>query len=93
MRPGDWALSEAEQSQLDARLGAAGPSDERHVRGFLAGRLVGAAIATGALTRDELAAALGKLAAQGNAGALDVHAQGGALPVFSVQAGEPKRIQ
>jgi len=90
---GDWALSAAEQAQLDARLGAAGPSDERHVRGFLAGRLVGAAIATGALTRDELATALGKLAAPGNTGALDVRSQGGALPVFSVQAGEPKRIQ
>jgi ABC-type branched-subunit amino acid transport system substrate-binding protein len=88
----DWGLGADEQARLDARLGAAGPSDDRHVRGYLAGRLVGAAIASGALTREELAAALARLAT-GNGAALDVSGQGGVLPVFSVEAAEPKRVQ
>jgi hypothetical protein len=53
---------------------------------------VGAAIASGALTREELAAALGRLAV-GSGAALDVSGQGGVLPVFSVEATEPKRVQ
>ncbi len=92
----DWVLERGDLSSLAAgmRAAGAGDPDAAHVRGYLAGRLVGAAIASGALAPEEIAAALAAApAVDGEPGLLDARRQGGELPVYSIAAGKAARVQ
>src|SRR5439155_23717351 len=86
--PLDWSLSVAAQSELDRALalGGAGPAGPLHVRGWLAGRVAGAALATGAYTPAEVAAAIGRLSPDAGSPlrVLGVRGEGAELPVLSV---------
>ena len=91
-----WTLRPDDQARLDTRVReeTGGPSDEANERGYLAGRLVGAAIAAGALSPEELAVALAQpSAAGGEPGLLDARTQGAELPVYSIAAGKAARAQ
>ncbi|HUK61861.1 MAG TPA: ABC transporter substrate-binding protein, partial [Dongiaceae bacterium] len=90
----DWSLSVAAQSELDRDPAAAG-SGPLYVRGWLAGRVAGAALATGVYTPAEVAAAIDRLSPDTGSGlrVLGVRGQGAELPVLSVSDGRALPVQ
>ena len=93
--PMDWSLSPSAQEALDRDLTArgAGPAGPLHVRGWLAGRVAGAALATGVYTPAELAAAITRLSPEAGSSlrVLGVQTEGAELPVYSVTGGRATR--
>ena len=93
----DWVLAPAADSELTRALDVlgAGRPEALHVRGWLAGRVAGAALAAGALTPGELAIALSRLtdAAGMPVRMLAVRSEGAELPVFSISEGRASRVQ
>jgi ABC-type branched-subunit amino acid transport system substrate-binding protein len=89
----DWRLDTRAMAALDSLVRAAGAerATNLHVRGYLAGRAITAAVAAGALCPEELADALAARLAPAPRGAgrgfLDVRADRAHLPVFVVERG------
>jgi len=92
--PLDWSLADAAQSEMD-RAPAAGGAGPLYVRGWLAGRVAGAALATGAYTPSEVAAAIERLSPGTGSPlrVLGVRGQGAELPVLSVNDGHATPVQ
>ena len=98
--PEDWALSAEADTALTRALPARDqpgeePSSALSVRGWLAGRMAGTALAAAPYTPDELAAAIAKLGpgAADSMRLLGVRAAGAELPVFTVGAGHAVRAR
>jgi ABC-type branched-subunit amino acid transport system substrate-binding protein len=89
----DWTLPPGEKSRLDAYVSARSEraAGALHVRGFLAGRMIAAAVRGGALCPEEITAQLGRMRKQhpllGPRGFLDPGIPGIELPVFTVRRG------
>ena len=92
--PLDWSLTDAAQSEMD-RAPTAGGAGPLYLRGWLAGRVAGAALATGAYTPSEVAAAIERLSPGTGSPlrVLGVRGQGAELPVLSVNDGRATPVQ
>jgi ABC-type branched-subunit amino acid transport system substrate-binding protein len=92
----DWSLATTPQTDLAQALASQGPPTATHVRGYLAGRFIAAAVSGGALTPEEVADALAARRSAGPAAAygfLDAAAEGAELAVYKVTAGKGVRAQ
>ena len=93
----DWVLGPTAGAQLKQAMDSvgAGPASALHVRGWLAGRVAGQALASGPLTPGELAAALARLSGGETSPVrlLDVRSTGAELPVFTVSDGRAAPAQ
>lgn len=91
----DWLLNSEAGAELSRGLEAigGGSAGALHVRGWLAGRAVGRALASGAASPGEVAAALAKLGLPGGTPprVLAVIPEGAELPVFMISAGRAVR--
>lgn len=91
----DWLLDPKAGAELSQGLEAigGGSAGALHVRGWLAGRAVGRALASGAASPGEVAAALAKLGLPGGTPPrmLAVIPEGAELPVFMISAGRAVR--
>jgi len=89
----DWQVPARIMARLDSATRAAGEerSGPLHVRGYLAGRFIAAAVRSGALCPEEVAAALAsRVERAGGEPALrflDCPAEGALLPVYTVSRG------
>lgn len=95
----DWVLQPNLEAPLDSLVAGAGEGEtnELHVRGFLAGRLVAAAVRGRALCAEEMTASL-HTRVRGEPylverGFLDWSAEGASLPVFEVRRGESVALE
>jgi len=91
----DWQVPREIADELAAR-DTTGADVVLALRGYLAGRMVGAAVASGALCPEEitafLAARLGDRPYLKSLGFLDLRSIGATLPVYAVQQGRASRI-
>src|SRR5262249_3569231 len=91
--PEDWQLGTRAMARLDSVARAAGEdrAGPLHVRGYIAGRFIAAAVRQGALCPEELASALAaRIEQAGGEPALrflDCAAEGATLPVYAVTRG------
>jgi ABC-type branched-subunit amino acid transport system substrate-binding protein len=89
----DWRLASGARARLDSLLSAQGqgPATSLHVRGFLAGRMVRAAVSQGALCPEEVAAQLqARLTPERELrtlGFVDLRAEGAEIEVHTVKRG------
>jgi hypothetical protein len=93
--PADWSLSDAARSELDHASDGTPHSGPLFVRGWLAGRVAGAAIAAGAYTPVELATAIERLSPDTGSSlrVLGVRGQGAELEVLTVSDGRALPVQ
>ncbi|MEO5617100.1 MAG: ABC transporter substrate-binding protein [Candidatus Eisenbacteria bacterium] len=95
----EWRLPAAEQALLDSAVASRGasPSTPLHVRGWLAGRAIGQAVAGGALCPEELTAALTAMCGPppwlAEHRFLDAARDGATLPMFVVQRGRSVEVR
>lgn len=91
----DWRLAPAHQAVVDTLAAARGESaGALWTRGFLAGRRLAAAVAAGARTPSELAAALAPRDPALRAhGFLDLAPEGATLPVWTVARGKAVELE
>jgi len=91
----DWVLSQGSQAVLDSAVRAAGEerANRLHTRGYLAARLIAAAVEGGAWCPEELSSALAtRVGADpylGTHGFLDWTPAEATLPVYEVRLGRP----
>jgi ABC-type branched-subunit amino acid transport system substrate-binding protein len=93
----DWRLADSLEARLDAEGGGPEPSPGLRTRGYLAGAALAAAVQSGALCPEEIAAYLASHTAREPylraRGFLDVRGQGARLPVYAVRRGRAVPVQ